>query len=30
MVKSLPAKVGDAGWIHGSGRFPGGGYGNPL
>ena len=29
MVKSPPAKAGDAGWIHGSGRFPGG-YGNPL
>ena len=33
VVKSLPANVGDsrdAGSIPGSGRFPGGGQGNPL
>ena len=33
VVKNLPAKAGDAsdkGWIPESGRFPGGGYGNPL
>ena len=33
MVKNLPANVGDArdvGSIPGSGRSPGGGYGNPL
>ena len=33
VVKNLPAKAGDAGdvgSIPGSGRFPGGGYGNPL
>ena len=30
MVKNLPASVGDAGSIPGSGRSPGGGYGNPL
>ena len=33
MVKHLPANtgaVGDAGSILGSGRFPGGGNGNPL
>ena len=33
MVKSLPANAGDirdAGSIPGSGRSPGGGYGNPL
>ena len=33
VVKNLPASVGDirdAGLIPGSGRFPGGGHGNPL
>ena len=33
MVKNLPANAGDAedtGLIPGSGRFPGGGNGNPL
>ena len=33
MVKNLPASAGDtkdAGLIPGSGRSPGGGYGNPL
>ena len=33
VVKNLPANAGeirDAGWIFGSGRTPGGGYGNPL
>ena len=33
MVKNLTANegdVGDKGWIPGSGRFPGGGNGNPL
>ena len=33
MVKNTPANAGDArdvGWIPGSGRFPGGGHGNPL
>ena len=33
VVKNLPAKVGDAkdvGSVPGSGRFPGGGHGNPL
>ena len=30
MVKNLPANVGDAGSIPGSGRSPGGGKGNPL
>jgi len=30
MVKNLPANSGDAGWIPGSGRSPGGGNGNPL
>ena len=33
VVKNLPAKerdVRDAGSIPGSGRFPGGGHGNPL
>ena len=33
MVKDLPANAGDiqdVGWISGSGRFPGGGHGNPL
>ena len=33
VVKNLPANAGeirDAGSILGSGRFPGGGYGNPL
>ena len=29
-VKNPPANVGDAGLIPGSGRFPGGGNGNPL
>ena len=29
MVKHLPASAGDAGSIPGSGRSPGGGYGNP-
>ena len=33
VMKNLLAKAGDirgAGLIHGSGRFPGGGHGNPL
>ena len=33
VVKNLPASAGDirdAGAIPGSGRFPGGGHGNPL
>ena len=30
MVKNLPANAGDPGSIRGSGRFPGGGNGNPL
>ena len=30
MLKNLPANAGDAGGIPGSGRSPGGGYGNPL
>ena len=30
MVKNLPANAGDSGSILGSGRFPGGGNGNPL
>ena len=30
VVKNLPASVGDAGSIPGSGRSPGGGDGNPL
>ena len=30
MVKNLPANAGDTGSIPGAGRFPGGGYGNPL
>ena len=30
VVKSLPATAGDIGLIPGSGRFPGGGNGNPL
>ena len=30
MVKNLPADAGDVGSIPGSGRFPGGGNGNPL
>ena len=33
VVKTLPASaggLGDAGWIPGSGRSPGGGHGNPL
>ena len=29
-VKNLPANAGDTGLIPGSGRFPGGGNGNPL
>ena len=30
VVKNSPAKKGDSGSIPGSGRFPGGGHGNPL
>ena len=30
MVKNLPANAGDMRLIHGSGRSPGGGHGNPL
>ena len=30
MVKNPTASAGDAGWIPGSGRSPGGGSGNPL
>ena len=30
MVENLPANSGDAGFIPGSGRSPGGGNGNPL
>ena len=30
MVKNLPANGGDTGLIPGSGRFPGGGNGNPF
>ena len=30
MVKDLLANAGEAGLIPGSGRFPGGGHGNPL
>ena len=30
VVKNLPANAGDAGLIPGSGRYPGGGNGNPL
>ena len=30
MVKNLPANAGYTGSIPGSGRFPGGGNGNPL
>ena len=30
MVEDPPANAGDAGSIPGSGRFPGGGHGNPL
>ena len=30
VVKNLPANAGDEGFIPGSGRFPGGGNGNPL
>ena len=30
MVKNMPANVGDAGWISGSGRSSGEGNGNPL
>ena len=30
VVKNQPANARDAGLIAGSGRFPGGGHGNPL
>ena len=30
VVKNLPENAGDTGLISGSGRFPGGGNGNPL
>ena len=30
VLKNLPANAGGAGGIPGSGRSPGGGYGNPL
>ena len=30
MIKNLPADAGDMGSIPGSGRFPGGGNGNPI
>ena len=30
VVKNPPANAGDSGTIPGSGRFPGGGHGNPL
>ena len=30
MVKNLPANLGDAGWILGWGRSPGGGNGNTF
>ena len=30
VVKDLPANIGDAGSIPGSGRSPGGGHGNPF
>ena len=30
MVKNMPANAADAGSIPGTGRFPGGGNGNPL
>ena len=30
MVRNLPANAGDADWIPGSGRSPGGGNGNSL
>ena len=30
VIKNLPANAGDAGWIRGSGRFPGTGNGNIL
>ena len=30
MFKNLPANLGDAGWIPGWGRSPGGGNGNPF
>ena len=30
MIKNPPANAGDAGSVPGSGRFPGGGNGNPL
>ena len=30
MVKNPPASAGDVGLVPGSGRYPGGGNGNPL
>ena len=30
MLNNLPENAGDAGWIPGSGRYPGGGNGYPL
>ena len=30
MVKNLPTNAGDAGSVAGSGRYPGGGNGNPF
>ena len=30
VVKNLPTNAGDVGLIHGLGRSPGGGHGNPL
>ena len=30
MVKNSPANAGDAGFLPGSGRCPGGGHGSPL
>ena len=30
VMKNPPSHIGDAGWIPGSGRSPGGGNGNPL
>ena len=30
VTKKTPARAGDAGLIPGSGRYPGGGNGNPL
>ena len=30
MIKESASSAGDPGWIPGSGRFPGGGNGNPL